>query len=95
MYSWNSESWWTREKVGEYFPIFSRDHPPLLEYLKKLNILHDKPTTKVTNKVMKTVLDSLRMLVEKIEPSLLIWSIFTAACAIIMTSKTTHPSKKK
>ncbi|XP_008550546.1 lipase maturation factor 2 [Microplitis demolitor] len=93
--NWNSESWWTREKVGEYFPIFSRDHPPLLEYLKKLNILHDKPTTKVTNKVMKTVLDSLRMLVEKIEPSLLIWSIFTAACAIIMTSKTTHPSKKK
>lgn len=95
MYRWNRESWWTREKVGEYFPIFSRDHPPLLEYLKKLNILQDKATIKITNKMMKTVLDYMRMATEKIEPSLLVWSIFIAGCAIIMTTKTTPQSKKK
>ncbi|KAG8036745.1 hypothetical protein G9C98_004067 [Cotesia typhae] len=93
--SWNRESWWTREKVGEYFPIFSRDHPPLLEYLKKLNILQDKATIKITNKMLKTVLDYMRMVTEKIEPSLLVWSIFIAGCAIIMTTKTTPQSKKK
>jgi hypothetical protein len=30
---------WTRQKVGEYFPVFSKDHAPLLDYLKNYKIL--------------------------------------------------------
>lgn len=35
----NSAAFWTREKVGEYFPIFAKDHAPLLDYLKSFKIL--------------------------------------------------------
>ncbi|XP_015121845.1 lipase maturation factor 2 [Diachasma alloeum] len=83
--SLNKQSWWTREKVGEYFPIFSRDHPPLLEYLSKMKILKDEKVVAVTNEVLKSLLGAIRAVVNKIEASLLLWSVFTAGCAIIMT----------
>lgn len=91
----NEQSWWTRERVGEYFPIFSREHPPLLDYLTKMKVLPDKTVVKVTNEILKTILDNIRLLMGKIEPSLLLWSVFTAGCALIMTSSVSPPNKKK
>ncbi|XP_033224978.1 lipase maturation factor 2-like [Belonocnema kinseyi] len=90
----NSQAWWTREKVGEYFPVFSRDHPPLLEYLAKMKIVQDKPAPKVSNEPVKFVLDHLRAMVSKIEASILLWGVFTAGCAIILTASTPAPKKK-
>ncbi|XP_063985646.1 lipase maturation factor 2-like [Diachasmimorpha longicaudata] len=83
--SLNQQSWWIREVVGEYFPIFSRDHPPLLEYLGKMKILKDEKEVTVTNDVLKSLLGAIRAIVNKVEASLLLWSVFTAGCAIIMT----------
>ncbi|XP_012286234.1 lipase maturation factor 2 [Orussus abietinus] len=85
--SWSSGSdraWWTREKVGEYFPIFSRDHTPLLEYLTKMKILTDKPVPEV-NESFKFILDSLRAVTARFEVNLLLWGVITAGCAIIIT----------
>ncbi|XP_034944819.1 lipase maturation factor 2-like [Chelonus insularis] len=86
----NDQSWWRREKVGEYFPIFSCDHPPLLEYLKKLNIFQDEESIELTNQSLKNILDSIRLITRKIEPSLVLWSMFTAGCAIIITRSNIH-----
>lgn len=80
-----SSSWWTREKVGEYFPIFSRDHPPLIEYLTKMKIIQEKPLDHSVNPTLKLILNSVRSVIGKVEPSLLLWSVFTAGCAIIMS----------
>ncbi|XP_076672338.1 lipase maturation factor 2 [Andrena cerasifolii] len=93
--SWKKQAWWTREKIGEYFPIFSHDHPPLIEYLSKMKIIQDKPTFKVTNEPLKLLLDSIRSMVRKIEASLLLWGVFTAGCAIIMTNYNNSILKKK
>ncbi|XP_046465996.1 lipase maturation factor 2 [Neodiprion pinetum] len=81
----HSSTWWTREKIGEYFPIFSKDHPPLLEYLSKMKIIQDKPDEQSVNPSLKLILDSLRAVVGRVEASLLLWSVFTAGCAIIMS----------
>ncbi|XP_043273217.1 lipase maturation factor 2-like [Venturia canescens] len=93
--TWNDQTWWTREKVGEYFPIFSQDHPPLLEYLAKMKIVQNKSQVKVTNEGLKKVLESVRSLLGRVEASLLLWSVFTTGCAIIMTSHDSSSSKRK
>jgi len=81
--------------VGEYFPIFSRDHPPLIEYLTKMKILQEKSAIKVTNQTLKLILDTSRSLVSKIEPSLFLWAVFTAGCTIIVTGYSSSATKKK
>jgi hypothetical protein len=90
-----SGPWWTREKVGEYFPVFSRDHPPLLDYLRNMKILTGASQQEGTDSGsqvapwLKALLDRLRYLVSHVEPSIILWSIFSAGCAIITTSGTT------
>ncbi|XP_011501020.1 PREDICTED: lipase maturation factor 2-like [Ceratosolen solmsi marchali] len=81
----NVQSWWIRERINDYFPIFSRDHPPLVEYLSKKKIIQNKPYIKVMNNTLKIVFDFIRSLVSKVEATLLLWGMFTAGCAIIMT----------
>ncbi|XP_024893963.1 lipase maturation factor 2-like [Temnothorax curvispinosus] len=96
--SWSQTStraWWTREKIGEYFPIFSQTHPPLLEYLTKMKILQEKSGFKVTNEPVKLILDNLRSLVSKIEPSLILWGVFTAGCTVIVTGYSSSAVSKK
>ncbi|XP_011689704.1 PREDICTED: lipase maturation factor 2-like isoform X1 [Wasmannia auropunctata] len=93
--SQTSNAWWTRERIGEYFPIFSQSHPPLIEYLTKMKILQEKPAVKVTNEPLKLILDNLRSLVSKVEPSIILWGVFTAGCAIFITGYGNSVSKKK
>ncbi|XP_017878453.1 lipase maturation factor 2-like [Ceratina calcarata] len=90
----NKQAWWTREKIGDYFPIFSYDHPPLVEYLSKMKIIVEKPSFKVTNEPLKLLLDNLRSLSTKVEASLLLWGVLTAGFAIIFTSVNNSMSKK-
>lgn len=91
----NTHAWWTREKMEEYFPIFSQDHPPLIEYLTKMKILQEKPGFKITNEPFKLILDNLRFLVGKVEASLFLWGVFTAGCTIIVTGYSNSVSKRK
>jgi len=81
--------------MGEYFPIYSQNHPPLIEYLTKMKILQEKPGFKITNEPLKLILDNLRSLVSKVEPSLILWSVFTAGWAVIITGYSNSVSKKK
>ncbi|XP_069702878.1 lipase maturation factor 2-like isoform X1 [Periplaneta americana] len=96
-----SGPWWKREKVGEYFPIFSRDHPPLLDYLRNMKILppaSQHGATDSSSQVapwLKALLDRLRYLVSHVESSLLVWSIFSAGCAIITTTGTSSAATRR
>ncbi|XP_031845140.1 lipase maturation factor 2 isoform X2 [Nomia melanderi] len=91
----NKQAWWTRKKVKEYLPILSRDNPRLIKYLSMMKIIPDKSTFKVTNEPLKLLLDSIRSIVYKIEASLLLWGIYTAGCAIILTSYGNSTLKRK
>lgn len=46
--------WWTREKIGEYFPVFSKDHPPLLDYLRTIKVLTQDKQQKLVNPYAKS-----------------------------------------
>ena len=84
-----SGTWWTREKVGEYFPVFTRDHPPLIDYLRNMKLLPESDADSASKQVapwLKALLDQLRFLVSHVESSLLMWSIFSAGCVIITTT---------
>lgn len=60
-----------------------------------MKILQEKPGFKVTNEPFKLILDNLRSLVSKVEPSLILWGVFTAGYAIILTGYSNSVSKKK
>uniref|UniRef100_A0A1B6DGU2 Lipase maturation factor n=1 Tax=Clastoptera arizonana TaxID=38151 RepID=A0A1B6DGU2_9HEMI len=79
----SSNKWWVREKVGEYFPVFAKDHSPLLEYLKNHNILSTISAKNTVYPYFKIILDQLRLLFTSLEAGLLLWSLFTAGCVII------------
>lgn len=81
-----SQSWWTREKVGEYFPIFTRDHPPLLDYLNSMKVLSSSiAKEEIPNSLLKTALDLIRSSVTYVEPSILLISLFITGCVLITT----------
>lgn len=84
-----SNAWWTRERVGEYFPVFSKDHPPLLDYLRNLKIISHEPVKTVVAPWAKSILDQLRTIFSHFEGGMLLWSIFTAGTAIITLQGTT------
>ncbi|KAK6633625.1 hypothetical protein RUM44_004232 [Polyplax serrata] len=89
----NSRTWWKRENVGEYFPIFSKDQSSLIEYLKTFKILDSKENIAADNKLvakwLKSILDSLRNAVGQVDPVLLSWSVFTAYIIISTTTSFT------
>jgi hypothetical protein len=79
-----SDSWWLRKQEKEYFPIFSVDHKPLLEYLQKLNLINVKDWPQ-TNTVLVKALDVIRGLFSWPDPVVSIWGICFAGFAIILT----------
>ncbi|XP_049810816.1 lipase maturation factor 2-like [Schistocerca nitens] len=89
----SASAWWTRERVGEYFPIFSRDHPPLLEYLRNVKILTDSRKDPTVIPWLKMLLDRLRKLATAVDPAILMWSLFTAGCAIVAGSASSGSRK--
>ncbi|CAH0546015.1 unnamed protein product [Brassicogethes aeneus] len=85
---WNQKSqstWWTRTKVGEYFPAYSASSSTLHDYLNARALLPSKSKQPV-NPLWKRVLDSVRYVTSHLEATLLLWSVFTAGCAVITTS---------
>lgn len=79
--------WWTRERTGDYFPAYTKDSPALIDYLKARNLLPIVSKTPV-NAIWKQILDGVRYVTGHLEATLLLWSVFTAGCAIITTTKT-------
>ncbi|KAJ8964087.1 hypothetical protein NQ314_005141 [Rhamnusium bicolor] len=81
----SKSAWWTREKVGEYFPAYTKDSPGLIEFLKARNLL---PTIskQVVNPIWKQALDTIRYITNHLEATLLFWAVFTAGLALICTS---------
>ena len=80
-----SSSWWTREKLGEYFPIFTRDHPPLLDYLSSMKVLSSSAKEDEPIAWLKMILDLIRSSVIYVEPSILLISLFITGCVLILT----------
>ncbi|KAJ8968693.1 hypothetical protein NQ317_007340 [Molorchus minor] len=78
-------TWWTRERVAEYFPPYSKDNSALLDYLKARNLL---PTlsNQFVNPIWKQILDGIRYITNHLEATLLFWSVLTAGLALICTS---------
>nr|CAI5843220.1 unnamed protein product [Callosobruchus analis] len=86
--SWNQRSnpsWWTREKVREYFPALTKDSPMLIDFLKARNLLPTAPKQPV-NPIWKQSLDTIRYVTNHLEATLLFWSVLSAGLAIICTS---------
>lgn len=79
----NMKVWWTRKRIEDYMPIFTKDHLPLVEYLSKLKIIQDK-SSKITNERLKSILDVIRGLVSKIKAHLFLWGVHTAGCGILL-----------
>jgi hypothetical protein len=50
-----------------------------------MKIIHHDDNLNVINSHLKEILDIIRFLVSKVEATLLLWGVFTAGCAIIMT----------
>ncbi|KAI4487971.1 hypothetical protein M0802_011675 [Mischocyttarus mexicanus] len=80
----NTQAWWTREKVDIYMPTYRRDYLPLIEDLSKMKLIQDKPTLKVTNRIVASTLDTIRRLVSNVEASLFLWGVHTAGWGIIL-----------
>ncbi|KAK9881471.1 hypothetical protein WA026_016355 [Henosepilachna vigintioctopunctata] len=81
----SQSSWWTRTRQKEYFPSYSSDSPALTEYLKARNLIPTTPKD-APNPIWKQILDKIRYVASHLEATLLLWSVFTAGCAIISTS---------
>uniref|UniRef100_A0A224X8N7 Lipase maturation factor n=1 Tax=Panstrongylus lignarius TaxID=156445 RepID=A0A224X8N7_9HEMI len=76
---------WTRKKVGEYFPIFSKEHPPLLDYLRNLKILQDdKKKKSQLSTIFIEYLNGVRSAFAVMEPTYLLLSLVMTSIAIIM-----------
>ena len=54
----SNKNWWTREEVGEYSPMITKDDPPAIkEYLTKIGILSPpKKSQKSTNNLLVKLL---------------------------------------
>ncbi|XP_044736039.1 lipase maturation factor 2-like isoform X2 [Chrysoperla carnea] len=81
-------NWWTRQKVGEYFPVFTKDTVSLQDYLQSQKLLpaNIKQVQSTVNPIIKIVLDNLRHFAAQVEGSFFLWSVFSAGCVIILTT---------
>jgi len=79
-------SWWTRTKLDDFTPVYSKDSPGLVEFLKARNLIPSAKGKITVHPVWKQILDGIRYVANNLEASLLLWSIFTAGCAVITTT---------
>lgn len=86
-----SGMWWKREVDGDYLPIFTVDHAPLVEYLRKIGTIGtmDIPAT---NQPLQQLLDIIRSFLTAMDPELLVCSLFVSACILIWTKRNAVPT---
>ncbi|CAL4069830.1 unnamed protein product, partial [Meganyctiphanes norvegica] len=78
--------WWKREQDEDYLPIFTVDHPPLVEYLRKIGTIGTMDIP-VTNQPLVNLLDTIRSSAEIITPEQMLWSLFITGILIIWTKR--------
>ncbi|KAK4309275.1 hypothetical protein Pmani_019088 [Petrolisthes manimaculis] len=78
--------WWKRKLEGDYHPIFTVDHAPLVEYLRKIGTIGtmDIPAT---NQPFQQVLQSIRAYVGILDPCIFLWCLCVTACVIMWTKR--------
>lgn len=78
--------WWTREEVGEYSPVISKDDPPAVkDYLVKIGTLSPlKQNQQPTNMILVKCLTFLRAQMNQIPHHYLVWSISWISLPILM-----------
>lgn len=96
-----TQTWWRRTLISEYMPAYARDSPALVDYLSARNLLPAvTPSASTSSRGAGAVddltaqllpwwrkaLDPIRSLTGYLEATLLLWSVFTAGCAIITTT---------
>ncbi|KAF4533557.1 hypothetical protein B566_EDAN001043 [Ephemera danica] len=82
----SSKVWWQREKKGEYFPIYTKDHKPLLDYLRQHKFI-DGRDWPIRTMWLKELLDAFRRFAAGVEPSILVVSFFLSASLIVLTQR--------
>jgi len=75
------KDWWSREEQGEYMPILTRDHKPVIDFLTNQGILGLTPE-KHSNAVIAQVLEKVRSLTTLAPPHIQIWSYAWLALTI-------------
>ncbi|XP_053658934.1 lipase maturation factor 2-like [Anopheles marshallii] len=79
---------WTRERLTDYFNVFSRDDTHLREKLKQMNFRQTvEPSGGSWNWLLRWLLDATRRFVGAIEGSYLLVGLFVAAGMVIYTQQ--------
>jgi hypothetical protein len=81
--------WWSRKKDKEYMPIFSKDHPPLVEFVKNLGYTDSdvKVDSSESSKLLNLSFEKIRESFDGTRPEYIVWGAEIALLAIIFTSR--------
>jgi len=79
----SGKDWWYREEQGEYMPIFTKDHKPLVDFLSSQGIVGSSEVK--GNSAVSLFLDSLRDLSKLTPPHIQIWSYAWLALPMFKT----------
>ncbi|KAF2355590.1 Lipase maturation factor, partial [Trinorchestia longiramus] len=82
-----SGSWWRRREEGEYFPVFTATHPPLLQYLKQVGVLGGTAPNACTNPRICGALDWLYQQHCDLDPVLLLYGVVSAVLIVAWTQR--------
>lgn len=68
-------------------PIFSKDHAPLVDFIKNLGYLDKDVQTPKESQFITEMLDSIRTLTEVGRPEFIVWGAIASLLAIIFSAK--------
>lgn len=81
---------WKRTREDDYLPIFTVDHAPLVEYLRKIGTIGtmDIPAT---NQPLQQGLNNVRSFVNSFDPPLVLWTLLVTGWAIMWSKRSPTP----
>ncbi|EAT34737.1 AAEL013056-PA [Aedes aegypti] len=91
-FSWfegNSTTFWTRERLNDYFPAYALQDGFLETKIKDIGIPPIATPPEATNLTLKWLVDAIRNFLGIFEGSLLVSGVLTAAVVMIITQKHT------
>uniref|UniRef100_A0A2M4ALV9 Lipase maturation factor n=2 Tax=Anopheles triannulatus TaxID=58253 RepID=A0A2M4ALV9_9DIPT len=95
-----SGAFWKRERLGDYFSVFSLNAPHLQDKLKQIGYWAADQTetardTHSWNWLMRWLLDAVRRFVSTIEGSYLVTGLLVAAVSLIYSQRHQSPTEKQ
>ncbi|ODN03967.1 Lipase maturation factor 2 [Orchesella cincta] len=79
--------WWIRKREKEFMPMFSKDHPPLVNFVKNLGYLDPDYKPEQPSERIPFFLDKIRGSFVGTRPEYIIWGCFSTIFIILFTSK--------